>query len=706
MCGIAVTHDGENILSIRGDKDDPFSQGHVCPKATALQDLYEDPDRLKRPLVKTAGGWREASWDEALGVAADGIARVRERHGRHSVAFYQGNPTVHSLGAMLYGQLLGRVLRTRNHYSATSVDQLPAMLASLKLYGNQLLIPVPDVDRTDYFLMLGANPLVSGGSLMTAPGMRHRLRALKERGGKLVVVDPRLTRTAQQADLHLAIRPGTDAAFLAAMINVLVEEQLVDLGRLERFVDGVGDISDAMWQFTPARVASFCGLDAERIVEVARAFAAAPSAVCYGRFGACTQEFGGLTAYLVNVVNILTGNLDREGGAMFTLPAFDLVDLTAKAGMRGSFDRYRSRVRELPEFGGELPSSTLLDEMVTPGEHQVRALITHAGNPVLSLPGGGGLESALDELEFMVAIDFFLNETTRHADVILPPTMLFERPHYDLIFHVLAVRNTAKLVPPLFERSDEQRHDWEIFSALASGIAKRDRRASMKNKLATRAAVAAMRALGPRRLVDAALRAGPYGLGKGGLCAGKLEDQAHGMDLGALKPVLPERLGTKSGEIRLDEEIYLADLGRLSAALTAHSPGEETPLVLIGRRELRSCNSWLHNSARLTKGDDPCTLLMHPDDAGARGLATGDEVLVRGGERAVRVPLEVTGDIRPGVVSLPHGFGHHREGTRLGVASKSPGASVNDITDRFRVDPLSGTASFSAQPVSVQRSEA
>jgi anaerobic selenocysteine-containing dehydrogenase len=698
MCGLAIEVDGDRVVSIRGDAEDVFSHGHVCPKAVALKDLHEDPDRLRRPLRRRGTDWDEIGWDEALDLAAGRLLDVQRAHGRHAVAVYQGNPTVHNYGALLFGQMLVRALGTRSRYSATSVDQLPHMLASLLMFGHQLLLPVPDVDRTSFLLVLGANPLVSNGSLMTAAGIERRLRALRGRGGRLVVVDPRRTETAAIADTYLAIRPGTDALLLLALLQVVFAEGRARPGRLEPWMDGRAEVEALAREFPPERVAGPTGLAAADIRALARDFTDAPSAVAYGRVGLSTQEFGGLCQWLLQVLNAVTGNLDRAGGAMFTRPAVDVVGLANRIGQRGHFDKSRSRVRGLPEFGGEWPAAVMAEEMEAPGPGQVRALVSLAGNPVLSTPNGARLERALEGLEFMVSVDPYLNETSRHAHLVLPPVSPLERDHYDVVFHLLAVRNTAKYSPPLFAPPPDARDDWRILHGLAERIQARRGR-GLKSALVSKVAGR----LGPRGLLDLLLRLGPHGRGLKpwgrGLSLRALERAPHGIDLGPLVPVLPEALGTPGRRIALAPGPLAADLARLRARLPALA--DTSSLTLIGRRHLHSNNSWMHNSARLVKGRERCVLLMHPGDAVARGLADGQRVRLASRAGAVEATLSVTADMRPGVVSLPHGWGHHREGTRLRVASERPGASFNDVSDELGVDVLCGTAVLNGVPVEV-----
>lgn len=678
-CGIAVEVDGDRVVSVRGDDADPFSKGYICPKATALVDLHHDPDRLRRPMIREGSAWREAGWDEALDLVARRLKEIRAQYGKHAIAVYQGNPTAHNLGLMTYAQLALRTLGTRNMYSATSLDQLPHMLAALQMFGNQLLMAVPDVDRCDLFICLGANPLASNGSIMTAPDIRGRLKAIQARGGKVIVLDPRRTETAEKADRHVFIRPGGDAALLLGMVNVLFAEKRVRLGRIA--ATGLDELREAAAPWTPERASSACGVPADDIRELARMLASTPRAVVYGRIGVCTQEFGGLAAWLCYAVNAITGHLDEPGGLMFTTPALDPLPLAKLLGLEGSFARYRSRVSGKPEFGGELPVSALAEEIETAGEGQVRALITSAGNPVLSSPGGQRLERALERLDFMVSIDPYLNETTRFAHVILPPTSPLERSHYDVALAAFSVRNIAKYSPPLFERAADQRHDWEIYAALW---------ARLKLPAGSWLAERALGKLGPEAILDLGLRIGPHRLS-----LKKLVADPHGLDLGALEPRFPKRLGTRDKKVQLAPKVYLDDLPRLERA------GAPQGLVMIGRRHLRSNNSWLHNSERLVKGPPRCTVMMHPADAAARGLSDGATAKVASARGTIELPVEITDAMMPGVVSVPHGWGHGRKGVRLRVASSVPGASINDVIDPERIDALSGTSALSGQPVEV-----
>ena len=700
ICGVEIRARGDQVVSIRGDDQDPFSRGHICPKAVALKDVHEDPDRLRHPVRRTNTGWQRISWDEALDEAAMRLVEIQARHGRDAVATYFGNPQVHSYSALLGGTALARALKSRNRFTATSVDQLPHHFAAYFMFGHQLLLPVPDLDRTHFLLAIGANPVVSNGSLMTAPDVARRIKSIRLRGGRVVVVDPRRTETARIADAHHFIRPGTDALLLLAMLHVVFQEGLDKPGRLAGLLDGSDVLRDLCRGYPPERVETATGVAAGDIRRLARDFAGAASAVCYGRMGASTQRFGSLVQWLVQALNVVTGNLDRPGGAMFTRPAFDALGLATGLGQRGSFGRRRTRVRGLPEFGGEFPVAALAEEILTPGDGQVRALVTAAGNPVISTPNGRRLDTALASLDFMVSVDFYVNETTRHARLILPPTFALERDHYDLIFHALAIRNTAKYSLPLFQPEPDARHDWQIFAALKERIESRDpaRRETLRRRLTSRW-------LTPRRTLALGLRFGRYGARwnplSPGLTLSRLATQPHGIDLGPLQPCLPGRLATPEKRINLSPEPLVRDMTRLEAWLGAATMARNGELLLIGRRDLRTNNSWMHNSQRLVKGPRRCTLLMHPGDAARRAIADGSIAEIRSRTGAVRAVVELSDDVMPGVVSLPHGWGHDRPGVQLRVAGAHAGVSVNDLTDEHALDELSGNAALNGVPVVV-----
>ncbi|MGZ8743435.1 MAG: molybdopterin-dependent oxidoreductase [Nocardioides sp.] len=685
ICGLVLTLEDGRVTGVRGNPDDPLSRGHICPKAFALQDVYDDPDRLRRPVRRTASGWQEVSWDEALDLVADRLAATITAHGRDALAIYLGNPNVHSLGSMTHGTAMVKSFRTRNKYSATSVDQLPHQLLAYLLYGHQLLLPVPDIDRTQHLLVLGANPMASNGSLMTVPDFPNRVRELKARGGRLVVLDPRRTETAKVADEHLFVRPGTDAHLLLAMLRTILDE---GLETVPSYVDGLDAVRRTVEPFTPERAESATGVAAGDVRRLARELAAAESAAVYGRIGVSVQEFGLVCQWAVQVLNAVTGNLDRPGGTMFTRPAIDAVGRRLIG--RGHLGLWRSRVRDLPEFGGELPVATLADEILTPGDGQVKALLTVAGNPVSSTPDGKRLGEAIAGLDFHAAIDFYVNETTRHADVILPPTSALERDHYDLVFHILAVRNTARFTPAVYPKPKGALHDWEIYREVALRTA---HRLGAKRSLRKRIAQQARMRLSPTRTVDLLLRTDASKLS-----LRKLAAHPDGLDLGPLQPCLPERLQTKDHRIDLAPATVLDDLARLEA--TVEAPVEAGELRLIGRRHQRDCNSWMHNSERLIKGRARHQLLMHPDDLAARGIDDGSVVEVTSRVGKVQVEVAATDAMMPGVVSLPHGYGHRADGVRLANAVELPGVSINDLTDPERLD-VSGNAVLNGTPVTV-----
>lgn len=684
-CGVAITVDGDRIVDVRGDEQDSFSKGYVCPKATALGDLHDDPDRLRRPQIRSGDRWREASWEEAFDLVAERITAIRADHGRDAIAAYYGNPTAHNLGLLTYGQLLLRTLGTKNLFSASSLDQLPHMLAAQLMFGSPLLMPVPDIDRSELFICLGANPLASNGSIMTAPNVRARLKAIRDRGGEVIVIDPRRTETAERADRHLFIRPGSDAVLLLAIVDHLFEN---GLARPSRAVSGLDALRSAARGWPAERAAAITGIAAPTIRELAYKLATTKRAVLYGRIGVCTQEFGGLAAWLVYAVNALTAHVDEIGGLMFTTPAIDPTALVRRFRLTG-FARWRSRVGNKPEFAGELPMTAFAEEMETPGRGQIRALITIAGNPALSAPGGQRLERALGKLDFMVSIDPYLNETTRFAHVILPPSSPLERSHYDLALNAFAVRNVARYSPPLFERPADARHDWEICLALWSRIGPAQKLGFMAPFVER-----GLRALAPEALLEIGLRTGPYKLS-----LAKLKAATHGLDLGALAPRLPKLLETPDRAIALAPAECLADLTRLDRRYATPPPAGS--LVLIGRRDLRSNNSWMHNSARLVKGPARCTLLIHPDDAARHAVSDGGRARVSTASGAIELPVQVTDAMMPGVVSVPHGWGHDRAGASLQVARAHAGASVNDIIDPAVIDELSGTSALTGQRVEV-----
>ena len=730
-CGLEITlttaDDGtERVKRIRGDRDDVFSGGYICPKGSTLGHLHEDPDRLRRPVVKRDGEFVEVSWDEAFATIEAGLLPVLQQHGRDSCAIYLGNPGAHNLGPMLYNRNLITALGSRNRFSASTVDQRPKELSAGLMFGS-VTVPVPDLDRTDFLLMLGANPRASNGSLCTAPDFPGRLDRLQERGGTLVVVDPRRSETAERADRHLAIRPGGDAHLLAAIANVLIAEDLADTGRLAEHTNDLDEVIAALAPFTAERVEPATGLDADTIRTLARDLAGAPTAAVYGRIGTCTQEFGTLASWLVDIVNLLSGNLDRIGGAMFTKGAVGQPSTKGAPGTgRGMrIGRVTSRTAGRPEALGEFPVTALPEEIETPGEGQVRAMITVGGNPVSSNPNTGRLDAALASLDFMVSIDPYVNETTRHADVILPPPSALEKSHYDIALLNFAVHNVANYSPAVIDKADDQPDEWEIMLRLAGlvgggganpdigaiddqavaamlGSAVRDEHSPIHGRDLDELNEQLADRRGPERMLDIMLRTGPYGDGFGddpeGLSLAVLEANPHGVDLGALEPDrIPDLLRTPSGKIEAFPDPMRADMDRFTASLDRGADD----IVLVGRRHLRSNNSWMHNVRVLTKGRNRCTLQVHPDDADRLGLRDGAPATVRSRVGEVAIDVEVTEGIRPGVVSIPHGFGQNMPGVKLRVAQEYRGVNTNVLTDELFYDEISGNIALNGVPVSV-----
>ena len=705
-CGINVEVDGAKVLRITGDPEDEFSRGYICPKAAALADLYEDPDRLTKPLRRTADGWKEMEWDEALDFAAAGLRKVRDDHGRDAVATYLGNPGAHTW-AVLSFLALRFVLGTSNNSSATSTDQLPQHLTSAEMFGNLALFPIPDVDRTQHMLIFGANPAVSNGSLMSAPGVRDRLRGIIKRGGKVVVVDPRRTETAKLAGEHAQVRPGGDPYLLLGMLHVLFADDLVDLGAIAGFADGLDEIRALAAEWTPDRAAGPAGVDAETIGRLAREFAGAEQAVAYGRVGVCQTRTGTLTHWLINLLNAVTGNVDRPGGAMFPNPPVDVgqvLKLASVVGVAGSHRTATQRVSGLPDMNGEFPVAGLADEITTPGEGQVRAMLVFAGNPVLSSPGGNRLGDAMEQLDFCVSIDPHITETSRHADVILPSVSPLERDDLDIVMPAVSVRNHVRFSPAAVPKREGGKEDWEIITALTRRLG-----GGVKGRAVAEAVgVGSMLGLAsPARAIDAAFAAGPYGvLRKGpfrGLTVRKVKDAPHGIDLGPLEARLPGALQTRGKRVRLAPELFLEEARQLAWLADEHerAVADGFDLTLIGRRSLRSNNSWLHNSPRLMKGADRCTALLHPDDAAARGLADGEPIRVASRVGEIELALEISDQMRRGVISIPHGFGHGRPGVSWQLAASKPGVSVNDVTDPALLDRLTGNAAYNSVPVRV-----
>ena len=692
MCGIEIKHDGVKVLSMKGDKDDPFSKGYICPKATALQDLHEDSDRLRHPVERTANGWKEIGWAEALDKVAAGIQSVQKKHGQNAFGIYLGNPNVHNLGGMLTIKHLLTSIKTRSRFSATSIDQLPHHIVSMHLFGHMLRIPVPDVNRTQYMLIIGGNPLASNGSIMTAPNMRQKLKDIKARDGKVVVIDPRRTETADIASEHHFIRPATDVLLLLAMLNEIYLQGYADKphaknSRAAALVPEIARIADFAKDYSAESVAEITGIAAKEIKRLVKEFCEAESSVCYGRMGVSVQEFGLLSQYLIMLINIVTGRLDEVGGLMFPNPAVDVVNNSGP----GYLGKRHSRVSNLPDFNGDYPVVAMADEMLVEGAGQLKGFMTVAGNPVLSTPNGEKLDTAFANLDFMVAIDYFVTETSRHAHIILPPVSPLERDHYDVTFNNFAVHNVAKYSKALFAKQRSAKHDWQIYLELAKRLDK-------KAVLATKVERLIIKVLGPKFVLNQGLKRGPYK----GLNLKQLKKNPHGIDLGSLKTMLPQALKHKDKQIHLNVDFYRADLERVQEMMQDY---DDKQILLIGRRHVRSNNSWLHNSYRLVKGKPRCTLMLHPETAKEYGIEDGQNVKVTSRVGSVTIVAEVTDELMPNVVSIPHGWGHGRKGVKQKIAQAHAGVSVNDLTDDTLIDQLSGNAAVNGVPVQLEAIE-
>ena len=711
MCGLEIETEGERVVRIRGDRSDVWSKGYLCPKGASLGQLHHDPDRLRAPMVRDGDEWREVTWDDAFARCEELLHGVVAEHGVETVHAYMGNPNVHSYSLSRYSGAVAGLGGIRTIWSAGTVDQWPKNLACAQVYGGAWSIPIPDVANTDLFVVMGANPQASQGSILAYPDLLGELDRIRERGGRTIVIDPRRTGTAERADEWMPVRPGTDAALLLAVVQVLDEEGLIALCHLDGRVRGIDEVLAAASRYTPESVAAWCGVPADRIRGLARELAAAERPVVYGRIGLCNQEFGTLASWLVEVVNVLLGRVDAEGGALFPRPAIALISSTARRRGPVTTGRWHTRVRGAPEVLGQAPLSCLAEEIDTPGEGQVKALITVAGNPVLSAPDAGRLDAALPMLDAMICIDNYLNETTRHAHVILPGLSPLEQPHCDEAIWGFATRAVARWSPVVFE-PPERPHEWEIcirLGAILGGMKadEVDVAAFDDEMYLARAArhgvdgtqVESWSLSGPDRFVDLTFRVSTYGdrYGEhpGGLTFDEVRRHPHGIDLGPSSTPLDDILRTSSGDIELAHDDILGDLERLDRRMAEPHP----PLVLIGRRHVRSNNSWLHNLPALVKGRDRSTLLVHPDDAERHGVAGGDRVRLTTEAGSVEATVEVSDELIPGVISLPHGWGHDRPGTRNSVAAARPGSNTNVLIPGSALDEPSGNAAVNGVPV-------
>lgn len=717
MCGLEIQVDDGRVTGIRGNRDDVWSRGHLCPKGTSLAALHDDPDRIREPMIKVDGQWQEVSWDAAFRRCTELLTPVIDQYGIGAVTAYTGNPLAHSFSLARYAGVLMGMSGMPITYSPGTVDQWPKNLSSHLMYGLWWNFPVPDIERTDLLVIMGANPAASQGSLLAAPNVMGLIDAIRKRG-KVIVIDPVRTPTAARADEWLPIVPGTDAALLLAVAHTLFAEDLARPGpHLAGHLDGLDTLRRVVADWPPERVGAVTGIGEDRIRRLARELAGTDKSVVYGRIGLCNQEFGSLASWLVDVVNILTGHFDTPGGAMFPRPAAWSITTQPLPGLEGGapeFGRWHTRVRGAKEVLGQAPVSCMAEEIATPGDGQLKALITVAGNPVLSTPGGDKLDEVLPMLEAMISVDLWLNETTRHADVILPGLSPLEQPHHDDLILLFAIHSIANYSAPVFDPGDRP-HEWEILirlTGLCTGTPAEDVDVAAIDDgffdyLAFTRGLdgAEIRKLyehgGPERMLDLTLRTGPfgdqYGKNPGGLTLDTLKANPNGIDFGPMVPQLPDILGTPDKKIRLAPQYLLDDLPRLAARM--ERPAE--PLVLVSRRHLRSNNTWLHNVPALMKGKDRCTLLIHPDDAARCGIADNDIVTVKSEAGEIRVPVEITDAIKPGVVSMPHGWGHGKPGTRMTVANGSPGANTNVLSPPTFVDQPSGNGVLNGIPVTI-----
>ncbi len=761
MCGLKIqTHHGK-VTSIKGNPDDPFSKGHMCAKALALKDIHEHKDRLRQPVRRTPQGWETISWETAFEDIAKELETAKKKYGDNSVALYLGNPRIHHHGSLLTSILLRKSLNSKNCFSVASSDHLPHMLAAYQLFGHMALLPVPDIDRTDYLLCFGANPVVSNGSLMSAPYIKKRLKALQSRGGKIITIDPRKTETAELANRHVFIYPGQDVFLLVALIHFIFENEWLAQGEWQAYTTGVESFKKIIQTFDIEKVAKQTGVARGMIETLAFEFATAKRAVAYGRFGICTQKHGAINAWLLYVLNIITGNLDQEGGLMFPTPAVDLALLSAIINENGEFDAFQSQQRQLPSFDAEIPVVEMADAMLSNQPDAIKAFINVSGNPVLSTPDGKKLEAALGQLDFMVAVDSFINETSRFANIVLPPTSALERSQYNMTCNLTAVRNNARYSKPLFSPAHGAKHDWQILLQLSDVL---NREYSLRS-FSLRLLCFIFKIFGPDGVLDFMLKLGPYGItfrknrlsnifnthenpnnplsspsanflgryqykllmlfkvspfskrmiGTGEkdlknkrlpLTLKNLKRNPNGLDLGAMISSLPDRLLTADKAVHLAPDIYLSELEKVSKVSEGIAPLAEGEFYLIGRRTPRSMNSWLNRVDRLTKGKPSNTLLMNPEDAHSLSVSEGNKVRVASDQHHIIAHVALCSSMMKGVISLPHGWSGQGFVEEAGVVERCSGTSFNDLTSSHDFDPLSGTSVLNSLVVKVAKEHA
>lgn len=714
MCGVTVKVEGGQVATVRPNRQDVWSQGHVCPKGTTLGALHDDPDRLRTAMVRDGSEWKSASWDTALERLEELAEGVRNRHGPHAFAAYGGNMAGKDATLSRYTGLMLATSGIQQVYSSGTVDQHPKNLSAMLMFGNEWKIPIPDLDNTDLFVIFGGNPAASKGSIFSHRDVMGAMRDLRARGGRVIVIDPVRTKTAQAADQWIGLKPGTDAALMLGVAHVLFARGAVRLRHLDGLIEGLDALRDVAGEFSPQVVAPFCGIEASIIEDLADELIRTDRSAIYGRIGTCTQSFGTLASWMIDVLAILTGNLDRRGGSMWSRPAASLVDMLATLPDGMPVVMGKSRVRGVPAVLGQFPASCMAEEIATPGPGQIKGLVTFAANPALSAPDSGKLAQALPLLECMVSLDNYINETTRHAHVILPSPSFLESAHFDMWSWIFCLTSGGHYSPPVFPPVDRPDH-WRIVArvgAIIGGQPGADidamddgyfRALATGRGIDPDLAITALPERGPARILDLAIRAGPFGdrfgAVAGGLSLDSFRNQPDGVIIGPATPQAQEGFATSSGKIEIAPALILSDIPRLKLALGANDPA----LVLVSRRHLRSMNSWMHNVDTLVKGKDRCTVQMHSADAATRGLEGGDLVTLTSAAGSIVVPMEIDDDIRPGVVSMPHGWGHSDAQTHLSVAKVHPGANTNVLSPGTLVDVISGNAVLNGIPVEIAK---
>jgi formate dehydrogenase len=698
LCGLRVTVEDGKVARIRPDPDHPLSAGFACPKGIAMTDVQNDPDRVLHPLRRRDGGFERVSWDEALDEIGTRLGRILDERSGPALGWYMGNPGAFSYSHPLWVKALLDAVGSPHWYTASSQDVSNRFAASAFLYGSPFLLPIPDLARTDLLLMVGANPLVSHGSVMSAPRVKDQLHAITERGGRVVVVDPRRSETARAFE-HLAVNPDSDAWLLLSLLHVIFAGGLEDALAIERQASGTEALRALAAKHPPEVTEERTGVPAARVRELARDLARAEHAAVYGRTGSCLGRNGTLVSYLLDALNVVTGNLDREGGAMFGNPPIAFDKVADRIGA-GTYGKVRSRIGGFPEVLGALPASLMAKEIRAPGEGQLRALFVSAGNPVLSVPNGDELEAAMRELDLFVSIDLYVTETNREADFVLPATTFLEREDFPLPFLPLFTTPFVQWTDPLVEPAGEARQEWEVIEQIAKRVGvvpSSSRLGRVLGRIGLK--------LSPQRLMDLLLRTGSkgdwFGLRRGGLSLRKLRDNPHGVVLAEhLEPgVLPDKIRHRDKRVRLDPPEIIEDAGRL-AARNGRDP--EFPLRLIGLRELRSHNSWMHNARLLMRGGRVHAARVHPDDAEDHGIEDGEPCRISSPHGSIELPALVTDEIVAGTVAVPHGWGHQRGG--WSVAREAGGANVNALSSSEPEDleRLAGMAHLNGIPVRIE----